>query len=69
MEECLEKQATRLPKSVSSFSREKQVVSNIDSNRTLLCCTWGADGAGMYEEHTGITKVPAYKQQGREVVE
>lgn len=44
-------------------------MSNVYLNRALLCCTWGADGAGMYEEQTGLTKVPAYKQEGCQVVE
>lgn len=73
MEECLERQAARLPKFVSNVSRNdmlpRGLVSNVDFHRALLCCTWGADGAGMYEERTGLTKVPAYKQQGCQVVE
>lgn len=48
---------------------EERPVSNVDFHRALLCCTWGADGAGMYEEQTGLTRVPAYKQQGCQVVE
>jgi hypothetical protein len=47
-----------------------QISANTFVISSLICCTWGADGAGAYDGRSGDTVViPAYRVAQSEIVE